>query len=535
MSYSATRRHTRCAARLAAVLLVPTVVAAGLSTSHSTSIVAAQIAPVRIMPLGDSLTHGYNVPGAYRTELEGRLLADGISFDFVGSHRNGPAELADKDHQGVVGATINTLLGSFRTWLDNHPADVILLMIGTNDVKLSDPAARNPAAVAERLRHLLVELTSYAPSVNVIVSTIPPQRGEPGASGARDYNSLVPGVVHQVAANGGNVRFIDGAANLTTADLYDSVHLTADGFAKLAAAWYTGLEPLVTTTTPPTTTTSPTNPSPPTTDPPPEQQPPSGNPGADYQPLGPSRLFDTRAAGTTTDNQHARTGPLAADTTYVLPVTGRGGAPDNATAAAVNITVLDADNPGFVTAHPCNTRPDASTINFTPGPQAIANGVIVPLSNDGDICIYTSTGANILLDLAGTFTDDPTGTGYEPLGPSRLLDTRASGNTIDNQHARTGPLAADTTYVLPVTGRGGAPDNATAAAVNITVLDADNPGFATLHPCTTSPDASTINFTPGPDAIANGVIVPLSPNGDICIYTSTGANFLIDLAGMFGP
>ena len=44
------------------------------------------------MPLGDSLTDGYNIPGGYRIELVSRLDADDLDVDFVGSLRNGPEQ-----------------------------------------------------------------------------------------------------------------------------------------------------------------------------------------------------------------------------------------------------------------------------------------------------------------------------------------------------------------------------------------------------------------------------------------------------------
>lgn len=64
-------------------------------------------APVRVMPLGDSITDGYNVPGGYRIELEDLLVSRGQPVDFVGSLSNGPASLADRDHEGHSGWRID--------------------------------------------------------------------------------------------------------------------------------------------------------------------------------------------------------------------------------------------------------------------------------------------------------------------------------------------------------------------------------------------------------------------------------------------
>ncbi|HEX5200872.1 MAG TPA: GDSL family lipase, partial [Actinoplanes sp.] len=40
---------------------------------------------VRVMPLGDSITDGTQVPGGYRIGLWQRLAAGGYRVDFVGS------------------------------------------------------------------------------------------------------------------------------------------------------------------------------------------------------------------------------------------------------------------------------------------------------------------------------------------------------------------------------------------------------------------------------------------------------------------
>ena len=69
------------------------------------------------MPLGDSITHGSNVPGGYRIDLEDDLLAAGASFDFVGSLTNGPAQLADREHEGHSGWRIHIMHDAILPWL----------------------------------------------------------------------------------------------------------------------------------------------------------------------------------------------------------------------------------------------------------------------------------------------------------------------------------------------------------------------------------------------------------------------------------
>lgn len=64
---------------------------------------------VRVMPLGDSITDGFNVPGGYRINLWQRMASGGHTVDLVGSGFNGPAALGDHDHEGHSGWRIDQL------------------------------------------------------------------------------------------------------------------------------------------------------------------------------------------------------------------------------------------------------------------------------------------------------------------------------------------------------------------------------------------------------------------------------------------
>src|SRR5690349_12885605 len=78
------------------------VVAAGTANAESNG-------GVRVMPLGDSITDGFNVPGGYRVGLWQRLVSGGFSVDFVGTGFNGPASLGDHDHEGHSGFRIDQI------------------------------------------------------------------------------------------------------------------------------------------------------------------------------------------------------------------------------------------------------------------------------------------------------------------------------------------------------------------------------------------------------------------------------------------
>ena len=118
----------------------------------------------RIMPLGDSITDGVetfnstdgDLPAepqrvGYRKVLLDRLVAAGYAVDFVGSLNSGSgAGLADDDHQGQSGATQSVIRGGVVSWLNQNPADVVMLHIGTNDVPGDASATQTAAASSSR-------------------------------------------------------------------------------------------------------------------------------------------------------------------------------------------------------------------------------------------------------------------------------------------------------------------------------------------------------------------------------------------------
>ncbi|HTO00928.1 MAG TPA: hypothetical protein VL068_09665, partial [Microthrixaceae bacterium] len=94
--------------------------------------------------------------------------------------------------------------------------------------------------------------------------------------------------------------------------------------------------------------------------------------------------------------------------------------------------------------------------------------------------------------------------------PARLMDTRASGTTVDGVSANGGAFIG--VRSVQVTGRGGIPSTGVGAvAVNITVTNSKSAGYATVFPTGTSrPTASNLNFLGGA-TVANAVVTKLSP------------------------
>src|SRR3954470_2048865 len=189
---------------------------------------------VRVMPLGDSITEGTQVPGGYRIGLWQRMAAAGYRVDFVGSQFNGPAALGDHDHEGHPGWRIDQIDANITGWLGSTTPRTVLLHIGTNDILQN----YNVSSAPSRLSTLVDHITAAAPAADVFVATIIPLASAGQGAAARTFNAALPGIVQSKVNSGKRVHLVDMHAALTTGDLIDGIHPTAGGYDKMAAVWY---------------------------------------------------------------------------------------------------------------------------------------------------------------------------------------------------------------------------------------------------------------------------------------------------------
>jgi hypothetical protein len=124
---------------------------------------------------------------------------------------------------------------------------------------------------------------------------------------------------------------------------------------------------------------------------------------AQFKPITPARLLDTRAGGATIDGNYSGVGALEAGQEGELPIAGRGGVPDGVVATAINVTVSGASAPGFITVWPCDgDRPASSNVNYGPG-TTTANLVMPGLSGSGSVCFYSLSRTDLIVDVSGYF------------------------------------------------------------------------------------------------------------------------------------
>ncbi len=254
--------------------------------------------------------------------------------------------------------------------------------------------------------------------------------------------------------------------------------------------------------------------------------------GSGFAPLTPGRLMDSREGQSTVDGQFAGIGVRAANSVTELQVGGRGGVPVDAAAVVLNVTVTGAEGSGFITVFPCGEAlPTASNLNFVAG-DTVPNAVIVKVGAGGKVCLFAAeSGTHLIADTNGYF---PAGSGFSPLTPGRLMDSREGQSTVDGQFAGIGVRAANSITELQVGGRAGVPADASAVVLNVTVTGAQGSGFITVFPCGEAlPTASNLNFVAG-DTVPNAVVVKLGAGGKVCLFAAESATHLIaDTNGYF--
>jgi hypothetical protein len=247
-----------------------------------------------------------------------------------------------------------------------------------------------------------------------------------------------------------------------------------------------------------------------------------------FQGLVPARLLDSRPGFATVDGQAAGGGIHAARSTTPLLVRARGGSGD-ATAVVLNVAVTGSTVPGFVTVFPCGeAQPNAASLNYAAG-QTISNAVTAKVGTNGQVCIFVYSATHVIVDVTGAF---PTGAGFTPLVPARLLDTRGGFSTVDGRQNGIGRRTVDSETAVVVATRGGV-GSVDAVVLNVAVTGSTAPGFVTIYPCgTTRPNASSLNFAAG-QTISNAVTAKVGTNGKICVYVFAATDVIIDVTGYF--
>ncbi|MBI4935251.1 MAG: hypothetical protein HY828_15325 [Actinobacteria bacterium] len=239
--------------------------------------------------------------------------------------------------------------------------------------------------------------------------------------------------------------------------------------------------------------------------------------GAKYEPVAPSRVFDSRGLSS----------PLPAGTVLYLPIGGSLKAPAGATGAALTVQSIGATRNGYVTVYPCSAAvPLVSSVTVNTG-VSLTNHVETMLDGSGRVCVYISAPMHIVVDISGWFGPTAT-TEYFAITPVRAVDTRYNTGLV-------GGFAANVDRAIPLAGTNGLPPVGTIRAVmaQVTGVGAASAGYITVHPCMVPlPSVSMVRYIPG-SAAATSVAGPVDGAGRWCVSTSSAVHVLVDINGYY--
>lgn len=207
----------------------------------------AQIPPIRIMPLGDSITDGssFDSPdgsGGYRLRLYNSLTTAGYNVDYIGSQTVNSSLIPEQNHEGHGGWRIDQLDTNMAGWLGSMAdPDVVLMHIGTNDFGQNF----NTATAIDRLDALILKIATLRPYTHIIVTNLM-ERGEPTNTNIQAlFNPFVQTRVNAHFAAGRRVYFLDMRATVPLADMPDNLHPNQTGYDKMADAWLPAIQAII--------------------------------------------------------------------------------------------------------------------------------------------------------------------------------------------------------------------------------------------------------------------------------------------------
>ena len=209
----------------------------------SISLLSAE--PIRIMPLGDSITYDNRVADltnprprgertAYRSHLWYSLQDAQYSADFVGSQRAGENIIPpfDPDNEGHPGWGFDDIGQNILTYLNHSKPNIILLHIGTNNGSSSSPYGMN--LILDEINYYKLTVDS---NLRVIIALIiNTQDNDPIT---RTLNKRLNQLLTERIISGEEIEIVDmyRGANLTSQDYSDRYHPTDNGYKKMANLW----------------------------------------------------------------------------------------------------------------------------------------------------------------------------------------------------------------------------------------------------------------------------------------------------------
>ncbi len=220
------------------------------------------------MPLGDSITVGW-VGGqsylsdgtGYRSTLWEQLVADGHDVTFVGGSTEvfahsgpDPQPSFPLNHEGHSGYWSHQIHSNVLSWLTANPADIILLMNGTNDIIRTVTVQQAADDFEALLDRILTNSTA-----ELVVAALPHSTSVNNGFGiwateekTDAFNTQIRALVASRQLSGKSIHLADLGPTLSPITSYigDGVHPNVDGYELMASGWKLALDPILVVSSP---------------------------------------------------------------------------------------------------------------------------------------------------------------------------------------------------------------------------------------------------------------------------------------------
>jgi lysophospholipase L1-like esterase len=207
-----------------------------------------QPAPLRIMPIGDSITEGGDGTGGFRRPLFDKLTAAWGMPNFVGSRnmrQSDPAEFVEHDEDGYSAYRIEQITSGKGFWhappiedrLKAWDPAIVTIHAGTNDAQ----QAYRYAGVIGRLDDMVSRIVAFNPEIHIFLAQIIPAN-PPASETTQMYiqglNAQIPALVERHRALGHRVYLVDLYTPMLDHPNPDGIHPDAAGYAVMADVWF---------------------------------------------------------------------------------------------------------------------------------------------------------------------------------------------------------------------------------------------------------------------------------------------------------
>lgn len=226
--------------RLVAVLAAGLAVCLAATTLTAAPATALEPTPLRVLIVGDSVSQGSAGDWTWRYRLFREFQAQGLPVDFVGprvdlfddvTERLGSRAYVDpdfdRDHASRWGAAYGAEEGRIDDLVRDHQPDVVVVMLGINNLMWSDVL---PSELRDRARSFVDLARSVDPDLDVVLGKVVQTWMRPSVA---RFNELLD----KLSAATPGTSTADGDAGFRRrAHTWDRAHPSAAGEIRIAAA-----------------------------------------------------------------------------------------------------------------------------------------------------------------------------------------------------------------------------------------------------------------------------------------------------------